>query len=221
MNVLVIDIGGTHVKMLVTGEKNRREFTSGPALTPEGMVRQVQALVADWHFDVVTIGYPGPLLHQHIAAEPHNLGSGWMGFDFQAAFGCPVKLMNDAAMQALGGYQGGKMLFLGFGTGLGTALIVDGIVEPMELSHLPYGKGTYEDYVGNDALAKKGKKKWLKHVLDIIELLRKAFEPDEVLLGGGNVRLLEAMPSGCRRGDNADAFTGGLRIWNDPGVRSP
>jgi len=213
MNVLVVDVGGTHVKILVTGQKCRREFSSGPKLTAKKMVAKVRALAADWQYEAVSIGYPGPLLHQRIAAEPHNLGKGWMGFDFAAAFGRPVKLANDAAMQALGGYRGGRMLFLGFGTGLGTTLIVDGVVEPMELGHLPYKKATYEDYVGARALERTGRKKWRKCAIDVIERMRAAMVPDEVLLGGGNARYLEELPHGCRLGDNADAFTGGFRLW--------
>jgi polyphosphate glucokinase len=214
MRVLVVDVGGTHVKILASGQTQPREFSSGPKLTAAKAVAQVMELAADWQYDGVTIGYPGPLLHQRVAAEPHNLGKGWMGFDFAAAFGRPVKLINDAAMQALGGYHGGRMLFLGFGTGLGTALIVDGVVEPMELGHLPYKKATYEDYVGARALERLGKKKWRKHVVDVIERLRGALMPDDVLLGGGNVKHLDELPDGCRRGDNADAFTGGFRLWD-------
>jgi polyphosphate glucokinase len=213
MNVLVVDVGGTHVKILATGQKDRREFSSGPKLTAKKMVAKVRALAADWQFDAVSIGYPGPLLHQRVAAEPHNLGKGWMGFDFGAAFGRPVKLANDAAMQALGGYRGGRMLFLGFGTGLGTTLIVDGVIEPLELGHLPYKKATYEDYVGARALERMGRKKWRKYAGDVIERMRGAMVPDEVLLGGGNARYLEELPEGCRLGDNADAFTGGFRLW--------
>ncbi len=179
------------------------------------MVEQVKTLAGDWKFDAVSIGYPGPVLHERIAAEPHNLGAGWMAFDFMAAFGCPVKLMNDAAMQALGGYRGGRMLFLGFGTGLGSAFIVDGFVEPMELGHLPYRKGTYEDYVGARALEKKKKKKWNKHVHAVIEQFRSALEPDDILLGGGNARHVLALPPACRLGGNADAFGGGFRLWSD------
>lgn len=220
MPVLVVDVGGTHVKILATGEEKHREFASGPKLTAEEMVSKVKTLAADWKYDVVSIGYPGPLLHERVAAEPHNLGTGWLGFDFQAAFGCPVRLINDAAMQALGGYRGGGMLFLGFGTGLGAALIVDGVIEPMELGHRPYKKGIYEDYVGDHALERMGKRKWIKHVIDVIELLRAALEPDEVLLGGGNVRHIDELPLGCRRGDNADAFAGGFCLWDEPASRS-
>jgi polyphosphate glucokinase len=213
--VLVVDVGGTHVKILATGADVKREFASGRKLTAAKMVAKVKELAAGWKYDAVTIGYPGPVMHQRIAAEPHNLGSGWVGFDFAAAFGCPVKLINDAAMQALGGYRGGRMLFLGFGTGLGSAMIVDGVVEPMELGHLAYRKHTYEHYVGAKALARTGKKKWRKHVLDVIGKLRAALEPDELLLGGGNAGEIEDLPPGCRRGDNADAFTGGFRLWDE------
>jgi polyphosphate glucokinase len=222
-NVLVVDVGGTHVKILVAGQTEKREFESGRKLTAAKMVEKVKNLAADWQYDVVSIGYPGPLLHQRIAAEPHNLGAGWVGFDFAAAFGRPVRLMNDAAMQALGSYRGGRMLFLGFGTGLGTALIVDGVVEPMEVGHLPYRKATYEDYVGARALERLGKKKWRKNVRDAIARLSAAFEPDDVVLGGGNAKNLDELPPGCRAGDNANAFIGGFRMWQDaqkPPMRS-
>jgi polyphosphate glucokinase len=218
MNVLVIDIGGTHVKVLATGQDPHREFDSGPTLTPKRMVTKVRKLVADWKYDVVSIGYPGPVLHGRPISEPWNLGKGWAGFDFKAAFRCPVKVMNDAAMQALGGYKRGKMLFLGLGTGLGSALIVDGIVEPMELAHLPYRKGTFEDYVGIRGLAKHGKKKWRRYVFDMVKRLVAALEPDEVVLGGGNVRKLKELPAGCRAGDNANAFPGGFRLWEKHGA---
>jgi polyphosphate glucokinase len=212
-NVLVVDVGGTHVKILATGHAEKREFESGRKLTAAKMVEKVKKLAGDWQYDVVSVGYPGPLLHQRIAAEPHNLGTGWVGFDFGAAFGRPVKLLNDAAMQALGSYRGGRMLFLGFGTGLGTALIVDGVVEPMEVGHLPYRKATYEDYVGIRALERLGKKRWRKNVYEVIERLSAAFEPDDVVLGGGNVKNLDELPPGCRAGDNANAFVGGFRMW--------
>ena len=171
MNVLVVDVGGSNVKILATGQKERRRFPSGPALTAEQMIRGVKELAGDWKFDAVSIGYPGPVLHGRPVAEPHNLAPGWVRFDYGAAYGCPVKVINDAAMQALGSYQGGKMLFLGLGTGLGSAMILDGIVEPMELGHLPYKKGTYEDYVGLRGLARHGKKKWCQHVADAVALL--------------------------------------------------
>ena len=215
MHVLVVDVGGTHVKMLATGQEARREFPSGLILTAEQMVRGVKELARDWKHDVVSIGYPGPVLHGRPVAEPHNLAPGWVGFDYAAAFGCPVKVINDAAMQALGSYQGGKMLFLGLGTGLGCAMILDGIIEPMELGHLPYKKGTYEDYVGIRGLDRHGKKKWSQHVADAVALLIAALEPDDVVLGGGNVKKLKELPPGCRAGDNANAFLGGFRLWEE------
>jgi len=213
MNILVIDIGGTHVKVLATGQVAHRKFDSGPRLTPKRMVSKVRQLVSDWKYDVISIGYPGPVVHNRPMADPWNLGKGWMGFNFAAAFKRPVKVVNDAAMQALGSYRRGKMLFLGLGTGLGSALIVDGIVEPMELGHLPYKKATFEDYVGLRGLEKRGKKKWRRYVADVVERLVAAMEPDEVVLGGGNVRKLKKLPPGCRPGDNANAFKGGFRLW--------
>ena len=182
-------------------------------MTPDRMVAQVRQLAADWSFDVVTIGYPGPVQHGQVIAEPHNLASGWVGFNFEAAFGCPVKIINDAAMQALGSYQGGKMLFLGLGTGLGTTLIVEDIVVPLELGHLPYKDGTFEDYVGERGLERAGHKKWQAHVQDVVARLAHAVMPEDIVLGGGNVRLLDPLPPGCRAGDNANAFLGGFRIW--------
>ena len=221
MNVLVIDIGGTHVKVLATGQKVHREFDSGPALTPKRMVAGVRKLVADWKYDIVSIGYPGPVLRNRPVSEPWNLGKGRAGFNFEAAFKRPVKVVNDAAMQALGGYRRGKMLFLGFGTGLGSALIVDGIIEPMELGHLPYRKATFEDYVGIRGLEKYGKKKWRGYVADVVRRLVAAIEPDEVVLGGGNVKKLKKLPVGCRAGDNANAFRGGFRLWQRTENRKP
>ena len=216
--MLVIDIGGTHVKVLATGQGAHREFDSGPALTPKRMVSEVRKLVADWKYDVISIGYPGPVLRDRPVSEPWNLGKGWAGFNFGAAFKRPVKVVNDAAMQALGNYKRGKMLFLGLGTGLGSALIVDGIIEPMELGHLPYKKATFEDYVGIRGLEKNGKKKWRSYVADVVERLVAAIEPDEVVLGGGNVKKLKVLPSGCRAGDNAKAFLGGFRLWKEASV---
>jgi polyphosphate glucokinase len=213
MNVLVIDVGGTHVKILATGEQVHREFASGPTLTARAMVSRVKRRARGWKYDAVSIGYPGPVLRNRPVAEPHNLGRGWMGFDFERAFGRPTKVVNDAAMQALGGYRRGKMLFLGLGTGLGSTLIVDGIVEPMELGHLPYRKRTFEDYVGIRGLKRLGKKKWRRAVFDVVERLTAALEPDEVVLGGGNVKLLKTLPPGCREGDNDNAFKGGFRMW--------
>jgi len=177
------------------------------------MVAGVKKISADWKYDAVSIGFPGPVLRNRLVAEPRNLGKGWLGFDFRSAFGCPMKLVNDAAMQALGSYRRGKMLFLGLGTGLGSALVVDGIVEPMELGHLPYKKGSYESYVGNRALLKKGKKKWRRHVADVVARLVAALEPDEVVLGGGNVKELKKLPPQSRAGDNRNAFRGGFRLW--------
>ncbi len=214
MKVLVVDVGGTHVKILATGKRVKREFPSGPTLTAEQMVAAVKQLAQGWTYDVVTIGYPGPVLRDRPVAEPHNLAPGWVGFDFTRAFGHPVRVINDAAMQALGSYRGGKMLFLGLGTGLGSTLIVDGIVEPMELSHLPYRGKTYEDYVGLRALGKLGKKKWRKCVDDVVTRLTAALEPDEVVIGGGNAANLKKLPAGCRLGDNSNAFLGGFRIWD-------
>ena len=213
MNVLVIDVGGTHVKVLATGQRVHREFDSGPSLTPKRMVSKVRKLVGDWTYDVVSIGYPGPVLRGRPVSEPWNLGKGWVGFDFEAALKRPVRVINDAAMQALGSYKRGKMLFLGLGTGLGSALVVDGLVEPMELGHLPYKKATFEDYVGVRGLEKYGKKKWRRYVAEVIERLTAALEPDEVVLGGGNVSKLKKLPPGCRPGDNVNAFIGGFRLW--------
>jgi polyphosphate glucokinase len=219
MNVLVVDVGGTHVKILATGQKESRKFDSGPTLTPEKMVAGVKSLAGDWKYEAVSIGYPGPVLHNRPVSEPHNLAPGWVAFDYKSAFGRPVKLVNDAAMQALGGYKSGKMLFLGLGTGLGTTLIVDGIVEPMELGHLPYKKATYEDYVGVRGLDKHGLRKWRRHVADVVKLLVAALEPDDVVLGGGNVKKLDELPPGTRAGDNANAFIGGFRLWETQTVK--
>ncbi len=214
MKILVIDVGGTHVKVRDTGHKNRVEIPSGLKMTANKMVAAVRKITADWKYDVITIGYPGPVLHGHIVSEPHNLGRGWVKFDFKKAFGRPVKIINDAAMQALGSYQGKRMLFLGLGTGLGSAMIVDGVLEPMELAHLPYKKGrTYEDYVGLAGLKRLGKKKWRCHVNDVVTQLKTALEADYVVLGGGNAKLLKKLPTGSELGDNANAFRGGLRLW--------
>jgi len=215
MNILVVDIGGTHVKVLVTGQGIHREFVSGPTLTPKRMVAKVRKLVADWKYDVISIGYPGPVVRNRPISEPWNLGKGWIGFNFEAAFKRPVKVVNDAAMQALGSYKRGKMLFLGLGTGLGSALVVDGIVEPMELGHLPYKKATFEDYVGLRGLEKYGRKKWRRYVANVVERLVAALEPEEVVLGGGNVHKLKKLPPGCRAGDNDNAFKGGFRLWDN------
>ena len=214
-NVLVIDVGGTAVKILATGQIESRSFRSGPTLTPKRMVSGVKKLAADWAYDAVSIGYPGAVLGGRPIAEPVNLGRGWVGFDFAEAVGLPVKVINDAAMQALGSYRGGRMLFLGLGTGLGTALIVEGVVKPMEIGHLPYKKGTYEDYVGRDGLERDGYKIWRRHVADVVERLRAALRPDDTVIGGGNVKKLDALPARCRAGENANAFLGGFRLWAD------
>jgi len=214
MKVLAIDIGGSHVKVLLSGEETPRKFVSGPTLTPNEMVKGVKEITKDWKYEAISMGYPGPVVRNRPVLDPYNLGEGWVGFKFERAFGCPVKIVNDAAMQALGSYKKGRMLFLGLGTGLGTALVVDGMLEPMELGHLPYKKGTYEDYVGLRGLKKRGKKKWRKLVGDVVEKLSLALEPDEVVLGGGNVKKLKVLPPHCRAGDNFNAFLGGFRLWD-------
>ena len=214
--VLVVDVGGTHVKVFANGQDEPREIVSGPAMTAPRMVQQVKKLTRDWKYDAVTIGYPGPVAHDKPLREPFNLGAGWRRFDFKKAFGCPVKIINDAAMQALGSYRGGRMLFLGLGTGLGSAMIVDGILEPMELAHLPYRKKTYEDYLGIRGLKRMGKKKWTRRVFAIVEELRLALEVDYVVLGGGNTKKLKTLPPKTRRGDNRNAFIGGFRLWAAP-----
>jgi predicted NBD/HSP70 family sugar kinase len=213
VKVLAIDVGGTHVKMLATDQKTEQKFVSTRKLTAMQMVSKAKKLAAGWSYDVVSIGYPGPVVHGHILREPYNLGPGWVKFDFKKAFGCPVKIINDAAMQALGSYKDGRMLFLGLGTGLGSAMIVEGILEPMEIGHLPYRKTTYEDYVGIRGLKRFGKKKWRKFVADVVQGLAAALEPDDIVLGGGNVKDLQELPKGCRQGDNTNAFVGGFRLW--------
>lgn len=214
LRILTVDIGGTHVKFEVSGRSERREFESGPKLSAERMVRELKRLTADWDYDVVSLGYPGLVVRGRVAAEPVNLGRGWHGFDFGKAFGRPVKIVNDAVMQALGSYQGGRMLFLGLGTGLGSAMIIDGLIAPMELAHLPYRKGrTFEDYVGVAGLRRLGKKKWRKHVVDVIARLTAALEPEYVVLGGGNVGKLGRLPSAIRIGRNDNAFQGGYKLW--------
>jgi polyphosphate glucokinase len=220
MQVLAIDVGGTNVKMLASGHEARRKFSSGPTLTARQMVDEVRKVAADWKYDAVSVGYPGPVLDGRLLAEPHNLGKGWVGFNFEKAFGCPVKIVNDAAMQALGSYKGGRMLYLGLGTGLGSAMIIEGTLLPMELAHLPYRKGTYEDYVGLRGMKRFGKKKWRKYVDDVVKKLAAALEPDDVVLGGGNVKFLKTMPAKCRAGNNANAFIGGFRLWDDASASS-
>jgi polyphosphate glucokinase len=218
MNVLAIDVGGTHVKLLATGKRKRLEFDSGSALTPKALVAGVRKAAAEagWKYDVIAMGYPGPVLHDRPIVEPHNLGQGWVGFNYQKAFGHPIKIINDAAMQALGGYRGGRMLFLGLGTGLGSALIVNSVLEPMELAHLSFKKGgTFEDYVGLKGLQHWGKKKWRKFVAEAVEQLRAATQADYVVLGGGNARLMKKLPPLVRLGDNSNALRGGFRLWRD------
>jgi len=211
---MVIDVGGTHVKVLATGHKQKVEFPSGPKMTPARMVTAVRAATAGWKYDAVSIGYPGAVVHGRPIIEPSHLGAGWVGFNFRKAFHRPVKIINDAAMQALGSYQGGRMLFLGLGTGLGSALIVDNVLEPMELAHLPYKKGrSYEDYVGLAGLERLGKKKWRHEVDKVVRQLKGAVQADYVVLGGGNARLLKKLPPDARLGDNANAFRGGYRLW--------
>jgi polyphosphate glucokinase len=216
VKVLVVDIGGTHVKILATGQKQPREFPSGPKLTARQMVAGVKKVANDWRYDAVSIGYPGVVINNRPLTEPWNLGPGWRGYDFEREFKCPVKVLNDAAMQALGSYKSGKMLFLGLGTGLGSAMVVDGIVEPMELGHLPYRRRTFEDYVGVSGRARLGNKKWEEAVRDVIARLIAALEPEDVVLGGGNVNNLTRLPPSCRAGDNANAFAGGFRLWQRP-----
>jgi polyphosphate glucokinase len=221
MNVLVVDIGGTNVKILASAQSEPRKFPSGPEMTPKQMVSGVKELAREWKYDVVSIGYPGLLHRGRIVSEPHNLASGWLGFDFEAAFGCPVKLMNDAALQALGSYKGGTLLFLGLGTGLGSALVVEGTVVPMELAHLSYKRGTYEDYVGNRGRKRLGKRKWAQHVAYAVARLVEAFHPDDIVLGGGNSKKLKKLPPGCRLGNNANAFLGGFRLWDGHDASTP
>ncbi|HLY75383.1 MAG TPA: ROK family protein [Planctomycetota bacterium] len=218
MKILAIDVGGTHVKVMASGSRKEAKIDSGPEMTPTHMVAAVKAATAGWSFDVISMGYPGPVVQGHPILDPHNLAPGWVGFPFTRAFGRPIKIINDAAMQALGSYRKGRMLFLGLGTGLGSALVVDGILEPLEIAHLPYRKGrSYEDYVGLAGLKRLGKKKWRRHVAKVVALLQAALQVDEVVLGGGNVRLLKKLPPGCRRGDNQNAFLGGFRLWEKAG----
>ncbi len=212
--VLAVDVGGSHVKALASDQQERRRFASGPALTAEQMVAGTLAAVADWKWDAVTVGIPAPIRGDTPIAEPVNLGDGWVGFDFGAAFGTPTKVVNDAVMQAVGSYRGGRMLFLGLGTGLGSAMIADGVIEPLELGHLPFRKQTFEDYVGERALQKRGRKNWRRAVFAAVEQLSAAMEPDEVVLGGGGIDELDELPDGCRRGENTNAFLGGFRLWD-------
>ena len=221
MNVLVIDIGGTHIKVASTQVRIPLKVVSGPTMSAKEMVSDVLVATSTWQYDAVSIGYPGPVRANHPTEEPHNLAHGWVGFDYEGAFKKPIRFINDAAMQALGGYKQGRMLFLGTGTGLGSALVSDGILIPLELAHLPYRKGkTYEDYVGLAGLERRGKKKWRKSVLDVVELLRSAFVVDSVLLGGGNAKLMEDLPDGVEIGANSNAILGGIRLWDQPSTPS-
>jgi polyphosphate glucokinase len=213
--VLVVDVGGTSVKVLATGQDEPRRFLSGRQMKPEQMVSGVKKIVRDWKYDVVSIGNPGLVLRGRPDKEPHNIAPAWVGFDFKSAFGCPVKIVNDAAMQALGSYKGGLLLFMGLGTGLGSALVHHGLLVPMELAHLSYRKGTYEDYVGLRGLKRLGKKKWQRHVEYCVARLIDVLHPDDVVLGGGNTKKLNELPPACRAGDNANAFLGGFRLWDD------
>ena len=216
MKILVIDIGGNNVKMLASGQTEPRKFPSGPKLTPARMVAGVKKLAADWEYDAVSIGIPGPVLLGQLILDPRNLGPGWVGFDFAAAFGMPVKIINDAAMQALGSYKGGKLLFFGLGTGLGAAMVIDGVAESRELAHLRYRKRrTLEDYVGVHARRRLSKKEWRKHVDRIVSFFVERIHADDIVLGGGEVKNLKRLPKGCRAGDNANAFLGGFRLWEE------
>jgi polyphosphate glucokinase len=213
--ILVVDVGGTHLKILASGQRTPRKIDSGPQMTAKKMAAWVKTAAKDWSYDVASIGYPGPVVHNKPLREPHNLGKGWVAFNYAKALGCPVKIINDAAMQALGSYKGGRMLFLGLGTGLGSAMVVDGIVEPMELAHMPYKHGkTYEDYLGLRALQRMGKKKWRRLVASVVKELAAAMEPDYIVLGGGNAKKLKKLPPKTRLGANENAFAGGYRLWS-------
>jgi polyphosphate glucokinase len=220
LDILAIDTGGTRVKIRVNYRDEIRQAPTGPAMMPRDLVERVRALATDWSYDAVSLGYPGEVRSGRPSREPHNLGTGWIGFDFQSAFGRPVKVVNDAAMQALGSYQGGRMLFLGLGTGMGSALVIDKLVQPMELTKLPYKNGqTFGDYVRHSAMERLGIDAWQKEVFNVIEILRNALVADYVVLGGGNARLLTELPPYARRGNNARAFEGAFRLWLDPDVR--
>jgi polyphosphate glucokinase len=219
VKVLSVDLGGTNVKCLASGETKRRKRPSGPDFTPQELVDSVRKMSGDWEYQAISIGFPGPVSDDGPGREPHNLGPGWLGFDFELAFGMPVKMLNDAAMQALGSYEGGRMLFIGLGTGMGSALVLRGRVEPTELAHLPYKKGrTYEDYLGKRGLERLGKKKWRKAVADVVERLAVALQVDYAVIGGGNAKLLKKLPDNVRLGSNANAFIGGFRLWERGGA---
>jgi polyphosphate glucokinase len=213
-SVLVVDVGGSHVKVRASGEPERRRADSGPTTSAAEMVAAARKLAEGWEWERVSVGVPSPVHNGRVVSEPVNLGEGWVGFDYEAAFGRPTKVVNDAAMQALGSYEGGTMLFLGLGTGLGSALVSDGLVQPLELGHLPYRKATFEDYTGEAALEKRGKKRWRQDVADVIETLRAALEPEYVVIGGGNADKLKELPENVRLGDNENAFLGGFRLWD-------
>ena len=215
MKILVIDIGGNNVKILASGQAEPRKFPSGPKMTPARMVAGVKKLAADWEYDVVSIGIPGPVLVGRLILDPANLGPGWVGFDFSRAFGAPVKIINDAAMQALGSYKFGTLLFFGLGTGLGTAMVIDGVAESREVAHLNYKGRTLEDYVGVHARKRLSKKKWRKHVDRIVSFFVERVHADDIVLGGGEVKNLKKLPKRCRAGDNANAFIGGFRLWEE------
>ncbi|MBB4569718.1 ROK family protein [Rhizobium leucaenae] len=217
--VLAVDIGGSHVKAELSSGSERRAVASGPRMTATKMVAALRDLTADWHYDLITMGYPGPVIAHRAAADPFNLGSGWKNFDFEAALGKPVRMVNDALMQAIGSYEAGRMLFLGLGTGLGSAMIAESICMPLELAHMPYRKATFEDYVGERGLERRGKGKWRKSVSDVVERLDKALQPNYIVIGGGNVEKLKELPPKCRRGSNDNAFRGGFRVWLDDSLR--
>jgi polyphosphate glucokinase len=217
MKILVIDVGGTNLKLKLSDNPEVRKVPSGPEMSAQAMVDAVRQHAADWEYEMVTIGYPGPVQKGQIMKEPVNLGKGWVSFDFEKTLGKPVRIINDAAMQALGSYDGGRMLFLGLGTGLGNCMILDGVIAPMEVGHLPYKKGrSFEDYVGAAGLKRQGKKKWQASVFDVVKRLQAALLPDYVVLGGGNSKKLDDLPPNCKRGDNDNAFTGGVRLWDAP-----
>jgi polyphosphate glucokinase len=212
--VLAVDVGGTNVKVLATGEKERRRTASGPEMSAAEMVEAAKGLAEGWEWDVVSVGIPAPVSQDRVLVDPVNLGKGWAGFDFATAFGKPTRVVNDAAMQALGSYEGGKMLFLGLGTGLGSAFAMNGLVAPMELGHLPYKRGTFESYVGKAGLRERGTKKWHQHVATVVAVLSAGLQPDYVVLGGGNAGKLDELPPNSRLGTNANAFEGGFRLWD-------
>jgi polyphosphate glucokinase len=213
-SILAVDVGGSHVKALLSGDDEKRRFASGPELSAKKMVEGVLELAGGWSFDRVSVGIPTPVRGGKPISEPVNLGTGWVGFDYEGAFAAPTRVVNDAVMQAVGSYEGGRMLFLGLGTGLGSALIADGVVEPLELGHLPFKKKTFEDYVSDRALERGGKKKWKKAVFEAVEQLATAIEPDYVVIGGGGADDLDELPPSTRRGDNENAFVGGFRLWD-------